>query len=99
LATINTNAQYVGAAPPLNFAGASRTILTEFLVRDNNQNFTQPANSTGPQNINISVFNRASSSNYSNARLAFYSIGEALNLALLDARITTLINAFAVVIP
>jgi hypothetical protein len=99
LATINTNSQYVGAAPPLNFAGASRTILTEFLVRDNNQNFTHTANSTGPQNINISVFNRASSSNYSNARLAFYSIGEALNLALLDARVTTLINRFSVVIP
>jgi hypothetical protein len=33
------------------------------------------------------------------SRLAFYSIGESLNLALLDARITTLINRFAVVIP
>jgi hypothetical protein len=32
-------------------------------------------------------------------RLAFYSIGESLDLALLDARVTTLINAFAAVIP
>jgi hypothetical protein len=36
---------------------------------------------------------------YSNARLAFYSIGESLDLALLDARVTDLINAFAVTIP
>lgn len=35
---------------------------------------------------------------YSNARLAFYSIGESLNLALLDARITTLLNAYTTVI-
>jgi hypothetical protein len=36
---------------------------------------------------------------FSNARLAFYSIGESLDLALLDTRITTLINAFAAAIP
>jgi hypothetical protein len=34
-----------------------------------------------------------------NARLAFYSIGEALDLALLDARVTDLINAFGAAIP
>jgi hypothetical protein len=37
--------------------------------------------------------------NYSNARIAFYSIGESLDLALLDARVTDLINAFAAAIP
>jgi hypothetical protein len=36
---------------------------------------------------------------YANARLAFYSIGESLDLALLDARVTDLINAFAAAIP
>ncbi len=36
---------------------------------------------------------------WSNARIAFYSIGESLNLALLDARVTTLINAYAAAIP
>jgi hypothetical protein len=36
---------------------------------------------------------------YSNHRLAFYSIGESLDLALLDARVTDLINAFAAAIP
>jgi hypothetical protein len=36
---------------------------------------------------------------FSNARLAFYSIGESLDLARLDARVTDLINAFGAVIP
>ena len=35
----------------------------------------------------------------SNARIAFYSIGQSLNLALLDARVTALITAFAAAIP
>jgi hypothetical protein len=38
-------------------------------------------------------------SEYINARLAFYSIGESLDLALLDARVTALITAFGVAIP
>jgi hypothetical protein len=31
--------------------------------------------------------------------MSFYSIGESLDLALLDARVTDLINAFAAAIP
>jgi hypothetical protein len=33
------------------------------------------------------------------ARIAFYSIGESLDLALLDARVTQLITTFAAVLP
>jgi hypothetical protein len=49
----------------------------------------------------ISVFSTLTAFpfSYSSARLAFYSIGESLDLALLDARVTTLINAFAAAIP
>jgi hypothetical protein len=36
---------------------------------------------------------------YGNPRLAFYSIGESLDLALLDARVTALITAFGASIP
>jgi hypothetical protein len=51
-------------------------------------------------NENIAVFS-ASGLNFlpSTTRLAFYSIGESLNLALLDARVTALVNALAVAIP
>jgi hypothetical protein len=40
------------------------------------------------------VFGVSGYATKSNARLAFYSIGESLDLALLDARVTDLINAF-----
>jgi hypothetical protein len=46
---------------------------------------------------NILIFQSAST--YANARLAFYSIGESLDLALLDTRVTDLINAFGAAIP
>jgi hypothetical protein len=52
-------------------------------------------------NFPIDVFRRSGSTNNdpTTARFAFYSIGESLDLALLDARVTALINAFAAVIP
>jgi hypothetical protein len=53
--------------------------------------------SVSPTSGTINVFRMLTT--YSNARLAFYSIGESLNLALLDARVTDLINAFAAAIP
>ena len=52
--------------------------------------------------LNYPVFAYLSSttvSSYSSARIAFYSIGEALDLAKLDARVTDLINAFGAAIP
>jgi hypothetical protein len=36
---------------------------------------------------------------YTNSRLAFYSIGESLDLALLDTRVTALITAIGAAIP
>jgi hypothetical protein len=98
LATINTSSQYVGASAPLGFAGASRSISTSFDVRDNSVTFTHTAGSTNTQNSIISVFNRASTSGYVDTRIAFYSIGESLDLAQLDARVTTLINAYGAIL-
>jgi hypothetical protein len=51
-----------------------------------------------PRDESILVFGRNGVAE-SDARLAFYSIGESLDLALLDARVTDLINAFAAAIP
>lgn len=53
--------------------------------------------SNTPSNETIEVFRGAAAPTAS--RFAFYSIGESLNLALLDARVTTLINAIAAAIP
>ena len=58
--------------------------------------------SDSPLNLSLFVFARNANGTpefYGNARLAFYSIGESLNLALLDARVTDLINAIGAAIP
>jgi hypothetical protein len=47
----------------------------------------------------LATSNGTAAQNYSNARLAFYSIGESLDLSLLDTRVTTLINALDAAIP
>ncbi len=58
--------------------------------------------STTPRSENIALYGRpqeTSPTRYVNARLAFYSIGESLDLAKLDARVTDLINAIGAAIP
>jgi hypothetical protein len=88
------------AAPCL--AGASRGSSTVFNLRRNNAtiSFTGVTSET-PLNENLLVYRRvgAGGTEYSDARLAFYSIGESLNLASLDARVTDLINAIGAAIP
>lgn len=39
------------------------------------------------------ALNNSGASFHANARLAFYSIGESIDLALLDARVTALVTA------
>ena len=51
------------------------------------------------ETIHVFQRNYPASFNPTAARLAFYSIGESLDLAKLDARVTDLINAFGVAIP
>ena len=58
---------------------------------------------TYPQNSfptgSMFVFSRTQLTSRSDGRIAFYSIGESLDLALLDSRVTALINAIAAAIP
>jgi hypothetical protein len=74
--------------------GVSRTSSTSTFIRTNKTTTFISSTSTAPASGNYLLY----SSNW-NARLAFYSIGESLDLALLDARVTALINAFAAAIP
>jgi hypothetical protein len=77
--------------------GASRGSSAGFDLRRNNEtvSFTG-VESEAPLNANLFLYRRANAGavEYSDARISFYSIGESLDLALLDARVTTLINAF-----
>jgi hypothetical protein len=80
------------------FIGVSRSSSTVITLRSNNTNtpIITGVDSATPATGNLLIFDGV---NKSNARLAFYSIGESLNLALLDTRVTALINAFAAAIP
>jgi hypothetical protein len=85
------------------FLGTVRASLATFSFRFAGTALTRTENSLAPISSNIFVFaqnlNNSTLSVPTSARLAFYSIGESLDLALLDARVTTLINAFAAAIP
>jgi len=83
----------------LNFLGYSRSISASYESRRNGSNSTIPMTSGAPVGANVIIYTRTDLAIASNARLAFYSIGESLDLALLDARVTALINAFAAAIP
>lgn len=87
---------YTGAA--VNFIGIDRASSASFVSRAGSLSVTHTVNSGTPVNQTLVVFGRGIA-DYTNARLAFYSIGESLNLALLDARVTTLINALSATIP
>ena len=90
----------------LGFRGISRSSSVNYLYRRNGSNethnrdsineFLSFSNGVFAQRISLSpvVFESITAS-----RLAFYSIGESLNPALLDTRVTTLMNTFTSVIP
>jgi len=85
------------------FQGVSRSSGSSYFYRSA-AGGTQTASiaSTALTFPSFSIFRRnkpAIPDNYSPARIAFYSIGESLDLARLDARVTDLINAFGAAIP
>jgi hypothetical protein len=80
----------------------TRNSSSTFTTRISQSNEVITKTSAAPGSANFFVFargNQGTADVFSNARLAFYSIGESLDLALLDARVTDLINTFAGVIP
>jgi hypothetical protein len=79
------------------FVGHSRFQSGSFGYRNSGATLSASIASQSPDPTNVLVF--ASASNRGTHRIAFYSIGEFLDLALLDARVTDLINAIGVAIP
>ena len=79
------------------FVGASRASSALYSFRGSNTTTSFTRDSGTPRNENIGVFANSNGSDRLNCRLAFYSIGESLDLALLDARVTTLINAYGAI--
>lgn len=91
----NKNAFNGGMLNGVGLLGASRQTSSSFFFRRDSTTVTNTDPSVLPTSNNVAVFaeNISSIVNYSNARLAFYSIGENLNLALLDTRVSALITA------
>jgi hypothetical protein len=83
--------------------GFSRNNGSNYTARVSGSSASISSTSATPNNINLFIFaqnnQNIAPSTLSNARFAFYSIGESLDLALLDARVTALINAYAAAIP
>jgi len=79
------------------FIGISRASSSDVDCRSNGMGGSFSQTSAAPSNETIEVFRAAGAG--TNSRLAFYSIGESLDLALLDARVTDLINAIGAAIP
>jgi hypothetical protein len=95
-ATANTGLTR-GAANAL--IGLGRNTSASFTYQQSGSSSSVTRTSETPADGNVFVYQSNGYASFSNARLAFYSIGESLNLALLDARVTTLINAIAAAIP
>ena len=91
------NANNNSTADAANFRGLSRNESATFLGRADGTTSSFSRASQSPLDSAITVF--LGNAVYGNPRLAFYSIGESLDLALLDARVTTLINAIGAAIP
>jgi hypothetical protein len=82
------------------FAGCSRNTSSQYTFRAGQVDRLYSKSSGAPRSEDYGLFARGQGSGpYSDGRIAFYSIGESLDLALLDARVTDLINAFSAAIP
>jgi|DEB0MinimDraft_6_1074348.scaffolds.fasta_scaffold10870_1 hypothetical protein len=92
------NATYQGVANSFGLIGVSRSSASSFLARAGGTNTTFNEASASVSNLEIDVFKRGSV-NTTRTRLSFYSVGESLDLAKLDTRVSNLITAIGAAIP
>jgi hypothetical protein len=100
---VNSTAAGAGVTDTQNtvgFWGASRSGSTNVASRVNGVSSNFSATSATPSSGAIGVFSRGgdATSNPTDARISFYSIGENLNLALFDSRVSALMTSLATAI-
>ena len=83
-------------ATPLHFAGATRSAASVMNTRANGTDFPNTTTSVQQLTTNFNVFGRPNA-NRTDARLATYHIGPALNLATLEGLQDTLISEIAAI--
>ena len=97
---LNTNPAVTlsaAAFPSTGFIGASRSDSSQIAYRLSGTTATASSTSQTPLNENITVFRGVNQ--YTGSRMTFYSIGEHLDLAALDSRISTLMSDLTAAIP
>jgi len=87
------------AATYSGFFGSSRSSAANYVARADGIDEIETTSSQAPPATSKLIFARSGPSNYTDARLAFYSIGESLDLAALDTRVSNLITAIGAAIP
>jgi hypothetical protein len=94
-ATPQQNSYFQDAA--VGFIGHSRSSSASFTQRTGKENCFTAFTSNRPNQESIRVFARGSAgiANPSDARISFYSIGEAINLVALESRVEALSGAIA----
>ena len=85
------------------FVGTSRTSSSEYVARIGAASSTIASTSSAPVSASLFVFAQNTAGvgpqSFTTSRLAFYSIGESLDLAALDTRVSNLITAIGAAIP
>jgi len=99
-----TTYRQVGSATYSGFIAGVRTNSSNLSVRAGGVDATSGSNnSQAPSSLFLRVFSDSGTASaataWTDARIAFYSIGESLTLATLDSRVTTLINAISAALP
>lgn len=76
------------------FCGMSRGVPSSFNLRVNGSTTNYAVASDGNLSANIRIFSRVNVA-YSSGRISAYGIGESIDLALLDTRVTTYMSALS----
>jgi hypothetical protein len=74
------------------FLAVNRNNSSNYILRSGGSETTLTATSASPANASQRVFANAGGINRPNAQVSFYSIGESLDLADFDSRVTTLMT-------
>jgi hypothetical protein len=82
-----------------SFVGISRSVSGSYTRRRAGANATVTAASNGVPSQTVFAFANPAVEQVSDGRLSWFSIGESLDIALLDTRVTALVNAIGAAIP
>jgi hypothetical protein len=97
----SVSAALVGLTPSIGFIGLNRPDSSNSEIRNAGITTTSSNSSASPTTFSLLFYRRTNlaGSNYNNGRFSFYSIGEAIDLAALDARVATLTAAISAALP